>query len=189
MRQSTGVHDFEANRAVVDHTIVTREARGTLGLQAHRVERRRKGGKRRLHLHLHGEGVLLRLVELHIQTAIACLRHRLHFPFQHLLAQHTRNFSFARQQQDDMGQFALHHAALDERELTHQSGRDGNLREHFRRVEQLALALGPRSFPGELHSAVGGEKRDELRTFALRFRTARETKLRVCRQSLQRERL
>ena len=69
LREAGGVHHFETHRAIVHHAVVTGEARGVVGRQAHRLERRRERRERHLHLHLHGEEILLRLIELHDEAA------------------------------------------------------------------------------------------------------------------------
>ena len=78
---------------------------------------------------------------------------------------------------------------LNERHLPHQAGTDADLRQHFRRVKQFPLRLGPRFLPRQLHRAVRRQVAHEIGAVALRPRRAGKLKLRVRREPLQHDRL
>ena len=154
LRQPAGLHDLQPHRPFVHDAEVAGKARRALGPQLHHIRRLRERAQRRLHLHLEGELVLLRLVELDDEPAVGGVRDRLDVPREHLVALHPRDFARAAQQQRHAVQLALHDLEIQQRHLAHQARADADLRQHFRGVEQLAFGLGPGLFPGQLHRAV-----------------------------------
>ena len=189
LRESPRLHDFEPHRALVHDAEISGETRRALGPQLHRVRRLRERADGRLRLHENGEEVFLRLVELHGELALARVRARLDAPREHLLALHARDLAFAAQQQRHAIEFALHHLAVEQRHLPHQPRPDADLREHFRGVEKFSLRFRCRSFPRELHRAIGWQEAREVLVRALGPRRAGEIELRVRGEPLQEDRL
>ncbi len=88
-----------------------------------------------------------------------------------------------------MIEFALHHLAIEQRDVPHEAGRDADLREHLGGVEELALGLGHGGLPRELHRAVGRQEAREIIARAVGPRGAGELELGVRGQPLEDERL
>ena len=147
LREPLCLRDFEPHRAFVHDADVARKARRALGPQLHRVHRLRKRADGRLRLHEDGEKIFLRLVEFHDEFPLARLRARLDRPREHLLALHARDLAIAAQQQRHAIEFALHHLAVEQRDLPHEPRPDAELREHFRGVEKFPLRLRCRGLP------------------------------------------
>ena len=70
LRQPVRLRDFEPHRAFIYDAQVAGEPRRAIGPQLYRIGGLWKRAQRRLHLNLECEGVLLRLVELHDETAV-----------------------------------------------------------------------------------------------------------------------
>ena len=126
-----------------------------------------------MHLHLQRELIFLGLIELNDQPPVGRVRRRLDVPRQHLVALHARDFAGAAQEQGHAIQLALHHFEIEQRHLSHEAGADGDLRQHFGRVKQLALRFCGRLLPGKVHRAIRRQKAKKGIILAFRSRSAR----------------
>ena len=141
------MHHFESHGAFVHHADVTGESGRILGAKPHHVHRQRKGAQLGLHLDVEREAVFLRLVELHVQAAFLRGGARLDVPREHVRAEHGGHVALAAHQQSHPAQLALHHLSVEQHVLLNQPRADGDVRQHLRRVEQLALRLRSRLLP------------------------------------------
>ena len=135
LRQPGGLQDLQPHRPFIHDADITGKARGGVGPQLHHIRRLWERAERSLHLHLEGELVLLRLIELDHQAGTRRVWPWHDSPGQHLLALHARDFALPAQQQRHTVQLALHDFEIEQRHLAHQARADSNLRQHFGGVE------------------------------------------------------
>jgi hypothetical protein len=101
----------------------------------------------------------------------------------------ARHFAVAMQAQHQTIHLALHDLVGDQIRLPHQTGTDGDLRNHFSRVKQFSPGFRSRLLPRKPHRAVHRQVADEIDAAALRAGGAGKLKFRVRRQPLQHDRL
>jgi hypothetical protein len=153
------------------------ETRRSFGRNAHRVHRLRKRAEFSLHLHLQGEGFLLRLVETDDDFArVVC---SLDIPGQHARASHRGHISFAAYMQNQSVELTLHHLAAYERGLAHQSWTHADLGQHLGGIKKFAFNFGRSFLPRQIHAAVCWQKAAKLFSIALRTRAAGELELSI----------
>ena len=130
LREPLCLHDFQPHGTIVHDAEESREPGRILGPDLERIDRLRKCADGRLRLDCQRKRAFLRLIELHVQPALAGHRAGFHVPRQNMLSGHPRDLARSADNQRHRAHFALHHRAVDDCVLPHQSGADADLRKH-----------------------------------------------------------